>query len=132
MLAEVWKTSRGLLFVSKLPGAHSDASNDPDDPFAPPTAVLSKHERIRRVRGQSKKPSGPGWQPAPITVVRILLDGPINAQLWVKCARHGPAVVDRLGLNRVYELDQAARRERDTLMPRVIRLNDVGALSSSQ
>ena len=131
MLAEVWKTSRGLLFVSKLPGAAFDPKDDPNDPFAPPTAVLCRADRIKRADGQSRPSGGSGWEPIPITIVRLLLDGPIVAPLWVKCAKHGPAIVDLLKLNRVYERDQAARRKRDTLKPAVIRLHDVAALSSN-
>ena len=85
MLAELWKTSRGLLYVSKLPGAVSDPNNDPDDPVAPPTAVLSKPDRLRRARVQSKKTRGPGQKPVPITIVRILLGDTVMARapLWV-------------------------------------------------
>ena len=132
MLAEVWKTSRGLLFISRLPGAVFGPKDDPKDPFAPPTAVLSCADLTKRAAGQSTTGSQPGWEPVPVTIVRILLNGPVVASLWVKCADHGPANVDRLRLNRVYERDQVARRECDTLKPAVVRLQDVGALSSER
>jgi hypothetical protein len=45
MLAELWKTSYGRLFVSSLPGAAFDQGDDLNDPFAPPTAVLPKRDR---------------------------------------------------------------------------------------
>ena len=128
MLAEVWKTNYGLLFISRLPGAAFDPKNDPNDPFAPPTAVLSKDDPIRGARGQSRRAMGTGKEPIPITIVRILLDGPITASLWVKCADHGSAEVDRLKLNRAYELDQVRRRGRDTPEPTVIYLHDVAAI----
>jgi hypothetical protein len=130
MLAEVWNTSRGLLFVSKLPGAVFDPDDDPDDPFAPPTAVLSSADRHKRAGGQSRTVGERGFEPIPFTNVRLLLDGPVEAPFWVKCADHGAAIVDRFKLNRVYQLDQVARRQRDTLKPTVIRLQDVAALSS--
>lgn len=134
ILAELWKTSRGLLYVSKLPGAVSDPGNDPDDPFAPPTAVLSKPDRLGRARVQSKRPRGPGREPVPITIVRILLDDPVmaRASLWVKCADHSAAEVDRARLLKVYELDRERRRGHDTPEPTVIRLHDVVALFSEQ
>jgi hypothetical protein len=131
MLGEVWNTSCGLLFVSRLPGAVFDPDDDPKDPFAPPTAVLSGADLIERAAGQPSKASEAGWKPIPVTIVRLLLDGPVEAPLWVKCADHGAATVDRLKLNRVYQRDQVGRRQRDTLKPTVIRLHDVGALSSN-
>ena len=130
MLAEVRTTSFGLLFISKLPGAASDPPDDPNDPFAPPTAVLPRRDRARRAWGQTRRGSEEGRQPVPITIVRILLDGPVMASLWVKCADHGPAVVDRIKLARVYEQDQARRRGHDTPKPTVIRLQDVVTLCS--
>ncbi len=130
MLAEVWTTTQGLLFISKLPGAAFDPPDDPNDPFAPPTAVLSGRDRARRAGGQTRRGSGAHWEPVPITIVRILLDGPVMASLWVKCADHGPAVVDRIKLARVFEQDQQARRDLDAPKPTVIYLHDVVALSS--
>jgi hypothetical protein len=130
MLAEVWTTNYGLLFISRLPGAAFDPEDDPVDPFAPPTAVLSKSERSKRAGGQTRRGTKAGWEPVPITIVRILLDGPVMASLWVKCADHGPAIVDRIKLARVYEQDQQARRGLDTPKPTVIRLHDVVAISS--
>ena len=132
MLAEVWNTSRGLLFVSKLPGAVFDPDDDPDDPFAPPTAVLSSADRHKRAGGQSRTVGGRDFEPIPFTNVRLLLDGPVEAPFWVKCADHGAAIVDRFKLNRVYQLDQVARRQRDTPKPTVIYLHDVAALSSGR
>lgn len=131
MLAEVWKTSYGLLFISRLPGAVFDPEDDPNDPFAPPTAVLSRAGRLERAAAESRAGSARDYEPVPFTDVRILLNGPVVAKLWVKCADHGPAVVDRLLLNRAYLQDQERRRQRDTLKPTVIRLHDVGALSSN-
>ncbi|HEX7538387.1 MAG TPA: hypothetical protein VF391_15465 [Dermatophilaceae bacterium] len=132
MLAEVWTTSYGLLFVSKLPGAVFDPDDDPRDPSAPPTAVLSKRDRIRLARGQSKKARGPGWEPIPITVERILLDGPVIAPLWVKCAIHFAVEVDIVKLAKIYKLSQEKHGERDTPEPMVIYLHDVVALSSNR
>ena len=132
MLAEVWTTTQGLLFISKLPGAAFDPPDDPNDPFAPPTAVLSRRDRARRAGSQTRRGSEAGWEPVPITIVRLLLDGPVEARLWVKCADHGAATVDRLKLNRVYQRDQVGRRQRDTLGPTVIPLHDVVTLSSER
>jgi len=130
MLAEVWKTTYGLLFLAALPGAVFDPEDDPNDPFAPPTAVLSTAGRLERAAAESRARSPRKYEPLPFTDVRILLDGPVVAKLWVKCADHGPGVVDRLLLNRAYQQDRERRRQRDTLKPTVIRLHDVGALSS--
>lgn len=130
MLAEVWNTSYGLLFIARLPGAVFDPDDYPKDSFAPPTAVLSGVDLIKRAVGQPRRTSEDCWRPIPVTIVRLLLDGPVDAPLWVKCADHGAATVDRLKLNRVYQQDKIARRQRDTRKPRVIRLHDVGALSS--
>lgn len=131
MLAEVWNTTYGLLFISRLFGAVFDPEDDPNDRFAPPTAVLSRAGRLERAAAESSVGSAPGYEPVPFTDVRILLDGPVEAKLWVKCADHGPGVVDRLLLNRAYQQDRERRRQRDTLKPTVIRLHDVGALSST-
>jgi hypothetical protein len=130
MLAEVWTTSQGLLFISKLPGAAFDPPDDPNDALAPPTAVLSRRDRARRVGGQTKRGKQAGWEPVPITIVRLLLGGPVMAPLWVKCADHRPAVVDRIKLARVFEQDREARRDLDAPKPTVIYLHDVVALSS--
>jgi hypothetical protein len=132
MLAEVWKTSRGLLYASRLPLAFSDPDNDPDDPFAPPTAVLSEGDRLRRARAQSKRPSGPGWEPVPITIVRVPLHDPVmaRARLWIKCAQHFVGEVDIVKLLKVYKLDQERRRAHDTPEATVIYLHNVVALSS--
>jgi hypothetical protein len=72
MIAELWETSRGPLFVSKLPGAVFDPDDDPNDPFAPPTAALSKLKRARLVGAQSTKGTGPPTTPG--------LDGPLRSR----------------------------------------------------
>lgn len=130
MLAEVWHTDLGLFFASRLPGAAFDPPDHPTEPFAAPTAVLPsrlKNER-RALAGRPRR--GRGWAPIPITVVRLFLEEPTtqDATLWVKCADHGPGIVDRTRLYRAYLADKEGRRSRDTPHPTVIGLHDVEAL----
>ncbi|GAB3487789.1 hypothetical protein [Flexivirga lutea] len=132
MLAELWHTDRGPFFISKLPGAVTDPPNDPDDPFAPPSAVLPP--RLRRERRAQHREPAPSqqWHPVPITIVRLFLQEPATerAHLWVKCADHGPATIDRALLYKAHLEDQARRRAgHDTPQPMVIPLHDVRTLS---
>lgn len=64
MLAEIWRTSRGLLYASRLIGAVFDAADEPSDPFAPPAAV-SPRARRSSVPTASQ---GEQWQPVPVAV----------------------------------------------------------------
>ena len=132
MLAEVWNTDRGPFFISKLPGGFLDPPNDPNDAFAPPTAILPKEQKAKRRRLAGWRPL-PGWQPIPVTVVRLFLEEASThvARLWVKCADHGPGTIDRVRLYRTYLQDRERRRQRDTPEATVIELHDVGALFSA-
>lgn len=132
MLAELWNTDLGPFFISKLPGAVFDPPDHPTDPFAPPTAVLPKHLKRERRHTAERQPLA-GWQPVPVTIVRIFVEETAtrDAELWVKCADHGTGTVDRVRLYKAYRRDQARRQERDTPDPMVIGLHDVGALFSA-
>ncbi|MFW5471062.1 hypothetical protein ACOCJ4_13575 [Knoellia sp. CPCC 206435] len=132
MLAELWRTDSGLFFISKLPGGLFDPPDDPTDPFAPPTAVLSKDQKVERRRQAGRARLTQGWQPVPITIVRLFLEDPntLSVTLWVKCGRHGPHTIDRVRLYKTYLEDQRRRQQRDTPEPLVIGLHDVEALSS--
>ena len=131
MLAELWNTDLGPFFISKLPGGFFDPPNDATDPFAPPPAVLPKDKKAERRRRTRWRPP-PGWQPIPVTIVRLFLEEPSTqgATLWVKCADHGPGAIDRVRLYKAYLEDKQRRRQRDTPDPTVIGLHDVGALFS--
>ena len=67
----------------------------------------------------------------PITIVRVLLTDDVDAKLWVKCADHGPAEVDRAKLWRQYEAYLKETTRRDTPDACVLRLDSVAALSST-
>ncbi|WP_056776184.1 hypothetical protein [Terrabacter sp. Soil811] len=133
-LAELWHTdAHGPLFLSRLAGAAFDPPDDPDDPFAPPTAVLTRQQRDARRALFPSTSLSPVWEALPVTVVRLFLDDPstFEAELWVKCVDHGPAKVDRGKLGLAYLEDAKRRRQgRDTREPTVIGLHTVGAVSS--
>ena len=61
-----------------------------------------------------------GWQPVPVTVVRLFLEEPSTqaATLWVKCADHGPGTIDRVRLYKAYLQDQQRRRNSATRQTR--------------
>jgi hypothetical protein len=134
MVAELWHTDdNGPLFLSRLPGAVGDPPDDPADPFARPVATLSRADRAARRKSVLPARTSMGWEPVPVTIVRIFLEDPttVEAQLWVKCADHGVWMLDRGTLGVEYLKDRDHRRRgRDTREPTVIGLHTAGAVSS--
>jgi hypothetical protein len=77
MIAELWNTSYGLLFASKLSGAIDDPDDDLTDPLAPPTAVLPAWMRSERTQPYpGRRRADDEWTPIPVTIVRVLLGRP--------------------------------------------------------
>lgn len=126
MLAEVWQTSYGLLFVARLPGRLHRPGEHPGDPFEAPAAVRSR--RSPPWRAPQALAAAVEWQHVPITIVRLLLADDVPARLWVRCVRHGPREVDRVKLYRESERHLASESA-DTLEPTYVRLDSVAALS---
>jgi hypothetical protein len=136
MLAEIWHTDRSPFYLARLPGAVFDPPDHPTDPFAPPTAVLPKGELAARRALSGRSVVSTRWEPVPVTIVRLFLEERTTEEvaLWVKCADHGAAKVDRFKLCKAYREDaqQRTSERRDT--PNnvtVIGLHDVAALSST-
>lgn len=127
MLAELWQTSLGLLFLARLPGHLLVPGESGGDPFDPPAAV--RNWRYTDSPAVSPTTTSDEWQHVPITIVRVLLSDDVPANLWVGCVRHGPSEVDRVKLYRAYERHMSSKKA-DTPEPSYVRLNSVAALSS--
>lgn len=126
MLAEVWQTSLGLLFVARLPGRLLENGEGGGGPFDPPAAA--RRGRSPDVPAERSTTTSDEWQHVPITIVRVLLKDDVPVDLWVRCVRHGPSEVDRVKLYREYERHMASARA-DTPEPSYVRLDSVVALS---
>ena len=127
VLAEVWQTTRGRLFVAALPGTLLDPDESSRAPFAPPAAARAARRRRRPAAASAE--AGQPWIHVPITIVRLLLDDDVPAGLWVRCVRHGPAQVDRDRLQTALE-KMARSPNRDAPEVPIVRLDSVTALSS--
>ena len=123
VLAEVWQTSHGPLFVASLPGGPGKVGDSPEGTSDRPAAARNDARRQRRSTGRAD------WTHIPITVVRVLLTDDVPVGLWVKCPDHEPVQLIRAQLSVQYERHRAAARA-DTLAPLYLGLDSVAALSS--
>jgi hypothetical protein len=129
MLAQVWDTEHGALYVASIGGAAGERPRATSDPFEPPAFLFKEATRASRV---TPAEPGRGAELVPVMVVRTFLPPREGVTLWVKCAEHGPGLVDPIKLAREYRADQKDRLEHDSSAMRVVRLHDAGALYSQQ
>jgi hypothetical protein len=128
-LATVWETSLGPLFVAELSGRLLDPGEVSGDPYDPPAAV--RNWRATPVSlSHEPEVQTEGWNPVPITTVRLLLTDDVPAKLWVKCVDHGPAAVERAKLDKEYTEYLKNARQGETPGGCVLRLDSVAALFS--
>lgn len=118
MLAEVWATSSGLLFLASVPGRWDDpqASSSPEQLEGCTTGA----EML------AVDANNTGDDPVPVTIVRVLLEDPARPRrLQVKCRVHGLAWVDSAAVHR--QALQMGRRSRSG-RSRVVSLTAVRAV----
>ena len=127
VLAEVWQTTRGALFIAALPGTLLDPDESSRPPFEQPAGARVAWRRRRPPAASADE--GQPWIPIPITIVRLLLHDEVPAGLWVRCSRHGPAQVDRHSLRAELEKLPPSPSSDSPVAP-IVRLDSVRALSS--
>ena len=92
MLAEVWETSSGLLFLASVPGRWRglQLSDQTEENTGPPAAGERGHDGLTK-----------GDDPVPVTIVRVLLETPDRPRLIpVKCRDHPEMSVDTAAVHR--------------------------------